>query len=156
METEFSSALKLSEEPELEQCFSIASGVAAAPFFEMLVCRAHEKYGTIKGKVYPIANDFFGRSIDVSGLVTGGDLIAQLKGRDLGDRLLISQNMIRREERDFLDDVTLRQASEALGVPIYPIGQDGFALWDAMSGDLLPEVPEKQERETNEEFYRYN
>ena len=156
METEFSSALKLSEKPEREQRFSLATGVAAAPFFQNLVCNAQKKYDTIKGQVYPIANDFFGRSIDVSGLITGRDLIAQLKGKDLGERLLISHNMIRREERDFLDDVTLKQAAEELGVPIYPVEQDGFALWDAMSGEALPELPEAKEKEAEEAFYRYN
>ena len=135
METEFSSALRLSEKPEREQRFSIATGVAAAPFFQ---------------------NDFFGRSIDVAGLITGSDLISQLKGKELGERLLISHNMIRREERDFLDDVTLQQASEELGVPIYPIEEDGFALWDAMSGEVLPELPEVKREKTEEAFYRYN
>ena len=156
METEFSSALRLSEKPEREQRFSIATGVAAAPFFQNLVCNAKEKYDTIKGQVYPIVNDFFGRSIDVAGLITGSDLISQLKGKELGERLLISHNMIRREERDFLDDVTLQQASEELGVPIYPIEEDGFALWDAMSGEVLPELPEVKREKTEEAFYRYN
>ncbi|MBO6092687.1 MAG: DUF512 domain-containing protein [Oscillospiraceae bacterium] len=156
METEFSSALTMSEMPEKEQRFSLATGVAAAPFFQNLVCNAQEKYDTIKGQVYPIVNDFFGRSIDVAGLITGGDLIAQLKGKELGERLLISHNMIRREERDFLDDVTLQQASEELGVPIYPIEEDGFALWDAMSGEVLPELPGAKGKKTEDVFYRYN
>ena len=157
METEFSSALKLSEAPQKPQHFSIATGVAAAPFFEKLVCMAQEKYDTIRGNVFPIVNDFFGHSIDVAGLVTGGDLIRQLKGRDLGDRLLISQNMIRREERDFLDDVTLTEAEETLGVPIIPVEQDGFALWDAMAGEGEPaETARTADERTEEEYYRYN
>ena len=64
--------------------------------------------------------------------------------------------MIRREERDFLDDVTLQQASEELGVPIYPIEEDGFALWDAMSGEVLPELPGVKGKKTEDVFYRYN
>jgi putative radical SAM enzyme (TIGR03279 family) len=156
METEFTSALSLAEKPEEEQRFSIATGVAATPFFEKLICKAQEMYGTIKGKVYPIENHFFGTSIDVAGLITGKDLIGQLKGKDLGERLLISHNMIRREERDFLDDITLKQASEELGVPIYPIEQDGFDLWDAMSGEALPDLPEGRQKNREEAFYRYN
>ena len=109
----------------------------------------------LKGRVYPIVNDFFGHSINVAGLVTGGDLIAQLKGKDLGERLLISQNMLRREEMDFLDDVTLAQASEALGVPIYPVEADGFELCDAMFG-ILPEVKTPCRPESDGEFYKYN
>lgn len=153
METELRSALKLGGEPD-GRPFSIATGTAAAPFFEKLLCTAKEKCAKINGTVYAIENDFFGHSINVAGLVTGRDLIAQLKGRDLGERLLISQNMVRRDERDFLDDVTLAEASAALGVPIYPTEQDGFALFDAMLGEL----PEQTAPVTGEdtEYYKYN
>ena len=154
LETEFRSALMLSDEPDGVP-FSIATGVSAAPYFEKLLGMAKEKYGTIKGQVYAIENDFFGRSINVTGLITGQDLIKQLKGRALGERLLISQNMLRREEMDFLDDVTLEQASKELGVPIYPIEQDGFALWDAMAGEL-PEIRLPVRTEPTEEYYKYN
>ena len=154
LETEFRSALMLSDEPDGVP-FSIATGVSAAPYFEKLLGMAKEKYGTIKGQVYAIENDFFGRSINVTGLITGQDLIKQLKGRALGERLLISQNMLRREEMDFLDDVTLEQASKELGVPIYPIEQNGFALWDAMAGEL-PEIRLPVRTEPTEEYYKYN
>lgn len=154
METEFSSALKLSDEPDGVP-FSIATGVSAAPFFDRLLKMAKEKYPALNGRVYAIENDFFGHSINVTGLVTGGDLINQLKDKELGQRLFISQNMLRRQEMDFLDDVTLVQASNELGIAIYPIEQDGFALWDAMSG-LLPEVKLPEHDEDNAEYYKYN
>lgn len=155
LETEFKSALSLSERPDGVP-FSIACGTSVAPFFEKLVCTAHEKYDNIDGRVYAIENDFFGHSINVTGLITGGDLINQLKGKDLGERLFISQNMLRREEMDFLDDVLLEEASAALGVPIYPIGQDGFDLWDAISGDALPELKIPVLNGEKEQFYKYN
>ena len=155
LEAEFKSALSLSDKPDGVP-FSIACGVSVAPFFEKLVCAAHEKYDNINGKVYAIENDFFGHSINVTGLITGGDLINQLKGKDLGERLFISQNMLRREEMDFLDDVLLEEASAALGVPIYPIEQDGFNLWDAISGDALPEVKLPVRNPETEHFYKYN
>lgn len=160
LETEFKSALSLSDKPDGVP-FSIACGVSVAPFFEKLVCAAHEKYDNINGRVYAIENDFFGHSINVTGLITGGDLINQLKGKELGERLFISQNMLRRDEMDFLDDVLLEDAVTALGVPIYPIGQDGFDLWDAISGDSLPEVKlpardGEMSRFDKEQFYKYN
>ena len=160
LEAEFKSALSLSDKPDGVP-FSIACGVSVAPFFEKLVCAAHEKYDNIDGKVYAIENDFFGHSINVTGLITGRDLIGQLKGKYLGERLFISQNMLRRDEMDFLDDVLLEDAVTALGVPIYPIGQDGFDLWDAISGDNLPEVklPARDgqlSRFDKEQFYKYN
>ena len=160
LEAEFKSALSLSDKPDGVP-FSIACGVSVAPFFEKLVCAAREKYDNIDGRVYAIENDFFGHSINVTGLITGGDLINQLKGKDLGERLFISQNMLRRDEMDFLDDVLLEDAVIALGVPIYPIGQDGFDLWDAISGDALPEVKlpvrdSEMSRFDKEQFYKYN
>ena len=154
METEFSSALKLGGEPDGAP-FSIATGVSAAPYFQILLDKAKEKYPEIKGRIYPIVNDFFGHSINVTGLITGGDLIAQLKDKELGERLLISQNMLRRAEMDFLDDVKLEEASAALGLPVYPIEQDGFALFDAMCGQL-PELRLPVREEDGEQFYRYN
>ena len=84
--------------------------------------------------MYAVVNDFFGHTIDVAGLVTGGDLIAQLKGRDLGERVLIPHNMLRHGEGVFLDDVTLEEASAALGVPVVPIGSSGAELLNAMLG----------------------
>lgn len=154
MHTEFRSALTLSDAPDGVP-FSIATGVSAAPYFERLLAMAKHRYPQLDGRVYAIKNDFFGHSIDVTGLITGGDLINQLKGRELGQRLFISQNMLRRQEMDFLDDITLEEASRALGVPIYPIEQDGFALWDAMSG-LLPEVKLPQRSTEQTEYYQYN
>lgn len=154
LETEFCLALKMADEPDGVD-FSIACGVSAAQTMEKLLCTAQKKYAKLKGKVYTIYNDFFGRSVTVSGLVTGGDLIAQLKGRELGQRLLISQNMLRREEMDFLDDVKLSEASEALGIPIYPVEEDGAALLDAMFG-ILPEVRRPKMDTEDTEYYRYN
>lgn len=157
LETEFQSALRLAEAPDGVP-FSIATGVSAAPFLEKLLCTAREKYDILNGRVFAVENDFFGHSINVAGLITGRDLIAQLKGKDLGERLLISANMLRHDELDFLDDVTLEEASAALGVPIYPVGQDGFELCDAMFG-ILPELhfPDRSAcKPRADEFYPYN
>lgn len=155
--TEFRSALLLSDAPDGVP-FSIATGVSAAPFLEKLLCTARKKYDILNGRVFAIENDFFGHSINVAGLVTGRDLINQLKGKDLGERLLIPANMVRHDELDFLDDITLEEASAALGVPIYPVGQDGFDLCDAMFG-ILPELhfPDRSARKPcADEFYPYN
>ena len=143
-------------DPGPQHC-SIATGAAAAPWLQMLADLAVARYPQLKIDVYPIQNDFFGHSITVAGLVTGGDLIRQLRGKDLGDRLLISQNMLRREEQDFLDDVTLEDAREALQVPVFPTETDGFALWDAICG-VLPEAATaaKDSGSSSDGFYRYN
>ena len=159
METEFRSALRLSEAPDGVP-FAIATGVSAAPYFQKMLELAKQQYPQLDGRVYPVYNDFFGRDINVTGLITGQDLIAQLKEKDIGQRLLISQNMLRRAEMDFLDDVTLEQVCEALGVPVYPVEQDGFALWDAMAGELpevrLPDRSQTAPQQAQTEYYQYN
>ena len=154
LETEFKSAVKLADAPDGAD-FAIATGVSAAPYLEKLLQHARAAFPALKGHVYAIENDFFGHSINVTGLITGGDLIKQLRGRELGERLLVSQNMLRRAELDFLDDVKLEEASAALGVPIYPVESDGFALCDAMFG-ILPEVQLPVREESGEQFYQYN
>ena len=154
LEAEFETALKYADPPDGKP-FSLATGAAAAPFLEKLLFSAKEKYATLNGKVFSIANEFFGRSVTVAGLVTGRDLISQLRGQDLGARLLISADMLRREEVDFLDDVTLAEASAALGVPIYPIENDGGALCDAMFG-ILPSIPVPAGSAEDTEYNKYN
>ena len=154
LEAEFETALKYADAPDGVP-FSIAAGAAAAPMLEKLLFSAKKKYDTLNGKVYTVPNDFFGRSVTVSGLVAGGDLIAHLRGRDLGERLLISADMLRREEVDFLDSVPLRAASDALGVPIYPIANDGGALCDAMFG-ILPPIPQPAADAEETEYNKYN
>ena len=115
--------------------FTVATGVAAAPFLEKLMLTAAEKCDNIKGNVIAVVNDFFGHTINVAGLITGRDLTAQLQGRDLGERVLIPQNMLRHGEGVFLDDMTLEEAETLLGVPVVPVEQDGAALLRAMLGE---------------------
>ena len=86
------------------------------------------EYGRMSAEVYAVRNDFFGDSVTVSGLVTGGDIIAQLKDCRLGSRLLIPQNMLRSGEDVFLDDLTVAEVSETLGLPIRVVRQDGADL----------------------------
>ena len=98
------------------------------------LARAAEEKTGVKGQVIAIENDFFGHTVDVAGLVTGGDLIAQLRGRDLGERLLIPVNMLRHGGDVFLDDVRVSGVERELGLPVTVVDQDGFDLLDAMLG----------------------
>ena len=148
--------LALEDEGQTEVApFSVATGLSAAPFVQEIVDKIREKCGNIKGMVYPIVNRFFGETITVSGLITGTDLIEQLRGRELGKRLLIPDNMLRAGERVFLDDVTVEQLEEALGVAVIPVPADsGFDLADAILGREVtascPVLPPEAE------YYRYN
>lgn len=135
LETEFLSALKCGGLSPDGEPFSVATGVSAAPFIENLLVTAAKEYGSIDGRVYSIVNDFFGHSIDVAGLITGGDLISQLRGRPLGRRLLIPINMLRDGETVFLDDVSVRDVERELSVAVVPVEQDGGALLRAFAGE---------------------
>ena len=105
----------------------------------------------------PIRNDFFGETITVSGLVTGGDLMAQLKGTDLGQRLLIPSNMLRSGERVFLDDVTVEQVEQTLGIPVQIVeAEDGFDLVDTLLELDCPEEEPVCVPLGEDEYYRYN
>ena len=70
----------------------------------------------------------------MTGLITGQDLIAQLKGQELGDELLLSSAMIRRDSDVFLDDYTISQVEEALNIKIRIVPSDGWELLDALMG----------------------
>ena len=130
---EFESALKILDEDPVSY-FSVATGEAAAPFIEGLIEKMGEKCLNAHGTVYPIKNNFLGETVDVAGLVSGGDILQQLKGKDLGRRLLIPAVMLRHGGDVFLDDVSLDELSAQLGVPVIPVPNDGGALLDAMLG----------------------
>lgn len=117
-----------------QRSISIATGVSAEPCIQKLVRMAEKKIAHLSCMVYAINNDFFGKNVTVSGLLTGTDLVAQLRGKPLGGELLISASMLRREDCVFLDDMTLPQAQSALGVRIIPVENDGAALLRAIAG----------------------
>lgn len=129
----------LSERERDESVFrtvSVACGVAVAPYLQMIFDSIKEKFPNITIHLYPIRNDFFGEYITVSGLIVGNDLIAQLKGKPLGEELLISSNMLRFENDLFLDDVHIDDAKKALSVKITPVNTDGEMLLNAVLGEL--------------------
>ena len=130
---EFEAGLRLEDEPVNASPYTIATGVSARPFLQELADKAERQLG-VHGQVIAVENDFFGHTIDVAGLVTGRDLIGQLKGRELGQRLLMPVNMLRHGGDVFLDDLHVSDVEKALGVPVTVVEQDGFDLLDAMLG----------------------
>jgi len=116
LNNEFEEAYETLTGDDVKREVSMATGRLPYPYIQKLAERLEEKYTNTKIHVYPIRNDFFGELITVSGLITGQDLKAQLKGKVLGDRLLLPCNMFRSQEEVFLDDVTLSELEEALQV----------------------------------------
>lgn len=116
------------EGDQRELHLSLATGKLAAPTLEMLIGKIREKYPKLDVKIWPIRNDFFGESITVSGLITGQDLIAQLEGKPLGDKLLLPCNMLREGENVFLDDVTVEEVEYRLKLPVQIVDEPGRDL----------------------------
>ena len=111
---------------------SIATGKLAYPYLCKMAEKITEKFPGVRIHVYCIRNDFFGERITVSGLITGQDLMAQLKERELGRRLLVPCNMLKTDEDVFLDDFTVEQVSGALQVPIDIVKSSGQDLIDSI------------------------
>lgn len=134
LRTEFESALKAEEGSNERISLSIATGTSAAPILAEMLDAVKEKWHNLDCRLYAVKNEFLGETITVAGLVTGGDIIKQLSGRPLGERLLIPRAMLRSEGDLFLDDVSLEQLQRALNVPVIPVGNDGGELLDAITG----------------------
>ena len=124
---EFREALAACEETPEGTRMTIATGVAAAPLLRMLIDEAGKKWDNLHVDVMAVRNVFFGETITVAGLVTGGDLIRQLKGRT-APVLLIPDAMLRHEKDRFLDDVQPGDVERELGVELRVVPVDGAAL----------------------------
>ena len=127
-----------------EEELSIATGRLPYPYLDKLVKGIMKVYPGRKVHIYPIRNDFFGEKITVAGLITGQDLIAQLKDKPLGDRLILPSVMFKSGEEVFLDDITKTQAEDALQSPINRVKSSGYDLVDAI---LDPEAAREQTAE---------
>lgn len=115
-----------------EHSCSIATGRLAYPFVKEMADALMAAFETVKISVYAIRNDFFGELITVSGLLTGQDLKAQLMGQDLGERLLLPQNVLKSGESVFLDDMTVKELEKALQVPVDIVKSSGKDFVDTI------------------------
>ena len=121
----------------LNRTLTIATGTLAYPTIRGFAKRLEEAFTGVKIQVVPIRNDFFGETITVSGLITGQDLIRQLKerkniGEDLGDTLQLPSNLLRSGEQVFLDDVTVAQVEAALGMRVITVEPGGRDFIEAI------------------------
>lgn len=111
---------------------TIACGEGVFPYMKRIMSMINEKFPNITINTRAIKNNFFGGGVNVSGLVTGGDLIDQLRDDDLGDRLLIPSSMLRFENDLFLDDVSTDDVERELGVTLVPVNNNGNDLVEAV------------------------
>ncbi len=136
-EKESAEALEDIPAPEAQRRVTCVTGVAAYPLIKSTVDNAAAKWHNLECNVYDIKNNFFGERITVAGLVTGGDIISALQGQPLGEELLIPSNMLRFERDLFLDDVSVTELGNTLGVTVRVIEPDGYSFVAALSGDEL-------------------
>ena len=120
-----------------------ATGALAAPYIARYMGMIHEKFPNVNVEVVTIRNEFFGETITVAGLITGGDLMRQLKGKNLGEKFLIPCSMLKNDENVFLDDVTVEELSKELNVEIVIVDEGGA---DLVSAVLDPPQHKKQKR----------
>ena len=111
---------------------TIATGKLAGPFLRELIKDFNEIYPNIQADVIEVTNYFFGPQITVSGLLTGQDIIRALKGRDLGESLMLPVNVLRSGEDVLLDDVHVTEIEKTLQVPIRIVQSNGKDLYNAL------------------------
>jgi putative radical SAM enzyme (TIGR03279 family) len=115
----------LEEDDNLHKNKSIVTGVLAANMINDMIDKLNEKYPNVKINIYPIVNDHFGHNITVSGLLTGKDIINQLKDKALGDELLLPQNLLRSGEETLLDDITVTDIENTLNIKVTIVKSGG-------------------------------
>lgn len=131
---EFDEALSEAESDDTVRNVSLATGRLAYPYIKRMMDVLQEKFPNTKVNVYPIRNDFFGELITVSGLITGQDLMRQLKDQELGERLLIPCNMLKADEDIFLDDYSVEDVEKTLQVELNIVQSSGWDLLNAVLG----------------------
>lgn len=136
--TEFNMALEdvvdFSVSLEEKREISIVTGTASYPLICQQISRLEALCPNLTVHIYEIINNFFGTSITVSGLLTGKDMLEQLKDKPLGRELLIPENCLRHGENVFLCGMTTDELSDSLGVPVRDCGADGYSLCEALLG----------------------
>ena len=80
-----------------------------------------------------VKNRLFGGAVTVTGLVSGGDIVAALEGVELGDLVLVPDVMIKEGEGMFLDSMTLEELEDKLGKPVQVVESTPFGIYDALT-----------------------
>ncbi len=111
--------------PGKSEELSLVTGKLAYPYIKRMADRMMQRFDGLSIHVYDIKNFFFGERITVSGLLTGQDIIGQLRGKKLGERILLPQNVLRSGEDYFLDDITVAEMEKALQVKVDIVKSSG-------------------------------
>lgn len=115
---------------------SAVTGKITFPYIKRMADRLQELFPGLAVHIYPVRNDFFGELITVTGLLTGQDIIAQLKGKPLGEALLLPENVLRSGETVLLDDYTVDDLVNALQVPVNIVKSSGYDFTGSILGEF--------------------
>lgn len=137
MREEFDEAIKHMSAEAHNRNVAVATGEISYDLISELAEKIHGKDNSVNAEVFAIKNEFFGGGVNVSGLVTGGDIIKQLRGRIGTEILIIPDCMLRSGEDVFLDDVTIGDVERELGVKITVSACGGYEFIESMIGEEL-------------------
>ncbi|MEG1427968.1 MAG: DUF512 domain-containing protein, partial [Oscillospiraceae bacterium] len=134
LEEELLFALEEGEEQIAPRHVTAITGTAIYSLLNSLLDETRRKWDNLKVELVPVKNEFFGGSVDVTGLLTGSDIIRALQKKELYEELLIPDVTLKAGEDIFLDDISLAQLSETLGIPVRKVGSGGQELLNALLG----------------------
>jgi putative radical SAM enzyme (TIGR03279 family) len=130
--------IDLDDLPRSDKKISLATGELSYDLMTKTVLKVTERFKDLSIDVLKIRNEYFGEDVTVSGLVTGGDIIKQLKGI-VKNTLLIPKEMLKSDEDVFLDDLMLNEVEDELGVRIVPVKVNGYSLINEIIGECKNE-----------------
>ncbi len=128
LDFEISEALEGLTGDDRTHSISIATGELAYPEIKRQAERICSVFKNINVNVYSIHNNFYGENVTVAGLLTGNDIINQLKGKELGDKLLLPCVLLKTGENVLLDNVTVEDIETALQIRISIVKSEGSAF----------------------------
>ena len=103
--------------PGLPKRMTLVCGTLIAPVLSRLA-RSFALLTGVEATVMPVENRLFGPRVTVSGLLTAADIVAALRGRDLGDVVVLPRHALDHAGALFLDSLTPDDVAKALGAPI--------------------------------------
>jgi NifB/MoaA-like Fe-S oxidoreductase len=126
--------LEFAEEGTADRVVSVVTGHAAFDTISEVARLCEKKHGKLRVNVIRITNSFFGETVTVAGLLTGGDMIEGCRGKELGEMLFIPRNSLRADGDLFLDNLSPKDLERELGVTVKPLEGDGALFVAAICG----------------------
>jgi len=117
---------------ENEERVTVVCGELPYAYIKMMADKLMNDHPHKEINVIPVKNRFFGESITVTGLLTGQDIVYALKDINLGNRVLLSENILKADEEIFLDDMTLNEFKEVLQVDVSIVQSNGYDFVDCI------------------------